>query len=300
MAFALKAQHLKPFYKNKKWGFKVEEKVIIVPQYDTVFSFDKTGQIALVAVKNDFNTFVNPLTGEQEVGFDYSYITIGNKKMKFLAEYFPDSMDVFLDQQELKFNYLDSSDYVKILFQNKLYLCSKKGHQLSKGFDNILQPKMNGFFETENYIEADKKVIRIKGLIDSTGLEVVKCKYKAITINKEDSSIYCCSAVYNNTLNDDVYDFKGKLIYSNKKHIEFFSKKMIVLKSYEPKEEFIVENTHTMDTYTLEGNQVYYLKNNKLLLVNKDSWYIVDLLTKKRQKVNKDDYFFNLNYIIEH
>ncbi|MGZ8538472.1 MAG: hypothetical protein ACXWV9_09440, partial [Flavisolibacter sp.] len=235
------AQTILPFYENQKWGYQEKNKIIIASEYDTAFAFDKTNRVALVANKNELNKIVNPLTGEEEIAFDYFYIDRKNNRIKLLAEHFPDSMYVFPDQQELQTNYLDSSNYFKILFQNKLYLFSKKGVQLSNGYDNITRAKKSGFFETENNSEIDKKIIRMKGLIDSTGLELVKCRYNEVVINAEDSVIYCCSAIYNTKSNDDVYDYKGKMIYTNKKHIEFSSETIHVLKTYEPEETFIVE-----------------------------------------------------------
>lgn len=296
---ALKAQLIKPFNENKKWGYKIGEKVIITPQYDTVFSFDKTNQIALVSNKNEFNKEVNLLTGEEEYVFDYFFINPKNNKVKLQVEHFPDSMFTFGNQQELQFNYLDSSNYFKILFQNKLYLVSKTGKQLSSGFDNIIETKAKGYFETEKYSEFNKEIIRTKGLVDSTGLEVVKCKFHSVSINTEDSTIYCCSAVYNSRLNDDVYNYKGKLIYSNKNHIEFSSKIIHVLKQYEPNETFVIENSITKNSFDIDGNLFVYLKKNKALIINKDNWYIIDILTKKRQKVDKEEYFKNLYQMID-
>lgn len=299
LSFIIKAQQLKPFVENNKWGYKKEQKTIITAQYDTAFIFDKTNQIALVANKNEFNKSVNPLTGEEELEFDYFYINVNNHKIKLLAEHFPDSMFTFPNQQELQNNYQDSSNYFKILFQNKLYLFSKKGKQLSLGFDNITETNAKGYFETETYAEFEKKILRIKGLVDSTGFEVVKCKYNQVSIYKEDSTIYCCSAVYNNKFNDDVFNYKGKLIYTNPNHIAFSSKTMHVMKLYVPKEHFIIENDITKETYTIDGEYFYYLNHNKALLVNKDNWHVFDLKTRKKQKVDKELYFLNLFKIIE-
>ena len=289
-----------PYTQNLKWGYKSLDKVIIDAKYDTAFAFDKTSQIALVANKNEFNKSVNPLTGEEEIGFDYFYINSLNQKIKLVAEHFPDSMFTLPDQQELQNNYQDSSLYFKILFQGKLYLFSKKGIQLSSGFDNIIETKAKGYFETENNVLFEKKMLRIKGLIDSTGFEVVKCKYNEVSINKEDSSIYCCSAVYNNKLNDDVYNYKGKIVYTHPKHIAFSSKTIHVMKSYIPKEEYIVENSISGETYFLDGENFYYLKKNKALLINKDNWYVIDLISRKKQKVDKEEYFYNLFTISQH
>lgn len=289
----LVSQSIIPFKENSKWGYKKDSKVVIIPEYDTAFAFDKTGQIALVANKNKFNKEVNPISGEEEYNYDYSYIDYKNNKLKIQAEHFPDSMFIFSQQQELHLSYRDSSNYFKILFQGKLYLLNKSGKQLSSGFDNITETKAKGYFETENYSKFEKKVVRIKGLIDSTGFQVVKCKYHSININKEDSSIYCCSAVFNAKLNDDVFNYKGKLIYSSLKHIEFSSKTLHIIKSYSPREEFIVENTKTGETYYLDGESIRYLKNNKAALIKNNNLYVIDLLTQKKQKLDKETYLYS-------
>jgi hypothetical protein len=290
----LVSQTIVPFAQNGKWGFKQKENVIIKPQYDTVFAFDKTNKIALVGAKNKINTIVNPLTGEETETVDYFYITPNNTKIKLLAENFPDSVFTFGEQQELLSNYLDSTNYFKILFQKKIYLFSKYGKQLSLGYDNITKAKASNFFETENYSENNHAIIRTKGLVDTAGLVIVNCKYKDVTFNRDDSIIYCCSAVFNTKLNDDVYNYKGKLIYSSKKHIEFASKKCYVLKSYSPNETYFIENTQTKETVEFEGDDFFYLQNNKGLFIIKDNWFLMDLNTTKKQKVNKESYFFNV------
>ncbi len=155
------------------------------------------------------------------------------------------------------------------------------------------------FYIVENTTEVEKLIVRIKGLVNNEGKLIVKCKYAAIDINTEDSSVYCCSAVYNNKLNDDVYDTKGKLIYTNRNHIEFSSKTLHVCKTYEPREMILVENSATKDMYDLDGSNFIYMRQNKALVINKDSWYVVDLLSRKKQKVDREDYFLNLMKIVE-
>ncbi|MES2761601.1 MAG: hypothetical protein V4677_05320 [Bacteroidota bacterium] len=280
---------------NQKWGYKNAQKIMIAPEYDTAFNFDKSNRVAMVANKNQLNKEVNPITGEEEYTYDYYFIDQKNNKIKLLAEHFPDSMYTFSNQQELQFNYRDSSNYFKILFQGKVYLLSKKSKQLSKGFDNITETKAKGYFETENYSEFEKKIVRIKGLIDSTGFQVVKCKYHTVKINKEDSSVYCCSAVFDAKLNDDVFNYKGKLIYSSQKHIEFSSKTLHIIKSYTPREEYIIDNELTGKTYYLDGEHIFYLKKNKAVIINKNNWYLIDLLTQKKQKLDKEIYSFMVN-----
>lgn len=286
-------------YSNQKWGFENSSQTIIKPQYDTAFSFDRTAQIALVGNKNEFNKQVNPLTGEEESTYNYFYINPKNEKIKLVDENFPDTMFTFPSQQELSFEYLSKSNFFKILFQNKVYLFHKNGKQLSAGFDDVYPSKSSLFYFTENYSEADHKPVRILGLIDSCGKTIAKNKYHEITINMEDSVIYCCSAVFSNKLSDDVYDFKGKLFYTNKKHIAFSSKNIHVLKTYEPKESYIIENDITKKNYTIEGEEFLYLKNNKALIKQTNDLILLDLLTGKEKKVNPEKFYEAINFLLE-
>jgi hypothetical protein len=292
---SLISQALVPYTENQKWGYKQGQKSVIPAQYDTAFAFDKTSRIAMVANKSKSNKDVNPITGEEAYTYDYHFIDIQNRKVKLLTERVPDSVSVFSNQQELQYNYTDSSGCFKILFQSKVYLVSKNGKQLSRGFDNITETKAKGYFEVENSAKGEKTIERVKGLLDSTGFQVVKCKYHSVKINREDSSVYCCSAVFDAKLNDDVFNYKGKLIYSSQKHIEFASKTLHIIKSYTPREEFIIDNALTGVMYYLDGKHIFYLKKNKAVLITKDNWYLIDLLTQKKQKLDKAVYSFMVN-----
>lgn len=294
------AQELKPVYVNNKWGYlNAKGETVIKAEYDSAYNFDSTTQIALVANKSEFNKTINPITGEEQQDFDYYFINSKNQKLKLKDENFPDSVSVFPNQQELNLNYLDSSSVFKILFQNKVFLFSKKGKQLSSGFDNVSVSLDQHLYFTENFIEVEKAPARIKGLINDEGQTIVKTKYHEIKINPEDSVVYCCSAVYSNKSNDDVFNFSGKLIYTNKKHIEFSSKHIHVMKSYEPVENYIVENDLTKKSYTIDGEEFMYLKQNKALIIHSGNWIMVDLPSGKEKKISKEKFFQNLNTLIE-
>jgi hypothetical protein len=288
------SQGLIPFSENQKWGFKKGNAIIIKAEFDTVFPFDKTQKIALVGKKNEFNKSINPLTGEEEYPLDYFYITSKNKIITILPTNFPDSVFTFPQQQELSTNYLDSSSVFKILFQNNVYLMSKQGMQLTDGYDNIYPYNHTSFFVLEKYTLVDGETIRIQGLVNSIGKTIISCKYKHITLNEEDSSIYCCSAVYNNRLNDDVYDYSGKLIYVNKKHIEFSSKKTHVYKIYEPNDIYVIENDNSKSNFRIGGEKFKYINNNKAIIKHGEDLFLIDLLSGKKTKVDKALYLFNL------
>lgn len=294
----LVSQNIIPFCENKKWGYQLAGNIIIKPQYDTAFSFDKTNRIALVANKNEASKAINPLTGEENVIYDYSYINYNNTKIKLLSHRFPDSVFVLPNQQELQLSYLDSSSFFKILFNHQIYLYHKSGKQLTLGYDNIVNSQTNCFFETENVIQVFGKTYRLKGLIDTLGVDIIKCKYHQIVINNEDSVMYCCSSVYNTKSNDDVFNYKGQLIYTNKKHIVFSSKQTHIMKEFEPKELYVIENEPLNLPQIITGEELVYLKNNKALVINKNDWFLLDIVTQKKQKVDKELYFYNLITII--
>ncbi len=289
------SQKITAFRADKKWGYKEGETIIIPPSYDTAFAFDKSNRLALVANKNAFNTSVNPLTGEELPVYDYSFINKKNEKLKLLPNQFPDSLSEFPFQEELQFNYLDTGMVFKVLFQNKIYLFNKKGKQLSTGFDNIYSSNLQSYFFTEEYLKVDTQMVRIKGLIRDNGEIIIKNSYERIIINPEDSAVYCCSSGYMNRVNDDVYDLTGKIIYSSIDHINYSSKTIHVTKSYKNIEQIFVENDVTKQMFSMPAEDFYYLKNNKGLIVSKNTWYFMDLLTGKKQKVNKDDYYHILN-----
>jgi hypothetical protein len=254
--------------------------------------FDKTNRVALVGDENPYIKITNPLTGVEELSLDYFFINESNNKIKIKSRKFPDSIYVFPNQEELQLNYLDSSDFFKVLFH-------KNGKQLSFGFDNIYQTELKSFFETENYVEVFKKNFRSKGLIDTLGNEIINCKYNKISFNKEDSVIYCCSAVFNSKSNDDVFDYTGHLLYTNAKHITFSSRHTHIMKEYEPKELYIIENDGSNKLQIVFGDEMVYLKDNNVLLINKNDWYLLDIVTLKKQKIDKESYFYNLFNLIK-
>ncbi len=284
------SQGLIPVLKNNKWGYQFNHQIIIEPQYDTAFAFDATNQIAMVANIDYSKKEINPLTGEEVAVYNYYFITPQNKKIKIKTNIASDSIYEFQFQQELHKNYLNSGKYFKILFQNKAYLCLKSGKQVSKGYNNIAETKHSGFFETEGFVDYGNQSEKVKGLIDSTGFEIAECKYHKIVNNITDSVVYCCSAIFNKKLNDVVLDYKAKLLYSSIKHIEYATKTMRVLQSFQPREEFILENTARTDLFYMEGQHFYYLKDNLALVINGKSWLIYNLQTRKTQKTDSKFY----------
>lgn len=237
--------------------------------------------------RNTAHMAINPLTGQESPQMDYYFIDRNNRRISLKTEAGKDSISVFPEQQELALNYQNALPVFKVLFHKKVWLFTKTGRQLSEGFDDLFPAGTDGFYITETYHEWDKEVVRLKGLVDQQGQTIVKYIKKHVHINAEDSLVYTCSAAYNRRLSDEVFDYRGKLVYSNQNHIEFASKQVYVYKLYDPKEVFVFGNQAGKDLYSIEGERFYYLKQKKALVVNKDTWLLVNLQTGKKQKINK-------------
>lgn len=288
MAICLSGQVPELYRTGNKWGYRLRGEVLITPQYDTAFPFDRTGRIAMAGIRSAARTEVNPLTGEERPLMEYSFINRDNARLSLKLLPSPDSVSLFPSQQELSLGYLSASPVFKVLYGQKVWLFNKQGKQLSAGFDDIYPAGAeNRFFITETYSEWDKEVVRVKGLIDTSGRTIVSCEKKHIRINTEDSVVYACSAIFNRRLSDEVFDYKGTLVYSNKHHIEFAAKGLYVYTLYEPKEAFVVAG-NSKDLYSIEGQHFCNLKHKKALIVDRDSWLLVNLQTGKKQKVNKE------------
>ncbi len=293
--FLIEAQNYVPFKNNNKWGFKINDKVIIEPQYDTVFNFNNSNKIALVANIGFFEKVVNPLTGAEELSYQYYFVNGNNEKLKLKVENYPDSVSTLGFQYEFQNQYLDSSNFFKVLFDEKVYLVSKNGKQISKGYDNITKSSFLNLFLVENNILVDNKMVKKIGVIDTTGKLIVKCNYKHVVFN--DSIIYCCSAINRAKQKDEVFDLNGRQLYASENHIEYASKNCVVTHQFEPKEWFTIINTKADKQKNVEGNLMYKLDLTKALIVGDKDWYIINLTTLESKKVDKRKYYKLLMFL---
>lgn len=296
VALGLSAQRPELYRAGKHWGYQRHGEICIQPQYDTAFAFDATGTWAMVGQLQAGRKVTDQLTGEEQPVITYYFIKPDQTKLK-LGLSPSDSVSGFPPQQELTGNYLLGNSVFKVLYDQKVWLFTRDGHQLSSGYDNIYPADSAGqFYITEHCSTWDQEIVHVKGLIDRTGKLIVPCEKKHISINNADSLIYTCSTVFNRRLADEVFDFGGRLVYANKNHIEFAAKGAYVYKIYEPKEMFIVNNG-AKDLYGIEGKKFSHLGNNKALVAGADTWLVINLQTGKKQKVSQDAFLafaFNL------
>jgi hypothetical protein len=202
-------------------------------------------------------------------------------------------------QQEFHLKYRDNNPIVHVLFQDKVYLFSKNGKQLTHGFDNIyFQEKLKGFV-LENIIEKSGKQYVLKGLYNDESDISIPSKYKTIELNLTDSLYFCCSAVFDNSKNDDVYNYKGKQIAYSPEHIEFASKNCLITKLYQPKTEFLINDKKQNKNYSIEGDELIPLKNNHCLIIAKNNYTLINLNNHKRSKVNESEIYNIIFALIE-
>jgi hypothetical protein len=288
--FNTDAQQLIPYCENNKWGYKQDSEVKIKAEYDSAFPFTGENSLAMVCIKNKSKTFPNQGSINENVQFDCFYINSLNQKFKIKDNRFTDSVFIFDNQVNIEKQYLKAGSCFKLIYKNKAFLISKSGKQLTNGFDNISKCCFSAFYMVENNLEFEGKVINLKGLIDTLGNKIIDTKYKQIKFDIEDSSIYCCIAILSNKQNDDVYDFNGALIYSNKKHIAFSSKNIHIMNVYEPKQGYLIESLKPKFSKIIEGTYFNYLGKNVAFMIDNDNWYLLNISSFEKQKINKKSF----------
>jgi hypothetical protein len=284
LAHACAAQVITSFSQDGKWGFKLDEKVIIEPQYDTTFGFDIKHKIALVANLNSKKNFINPLTKEIKKVYDYFYIGPDNKKIN-LTTADKKVVNEFVNQQKLQKEYLMNTDFFKINYEGKIYLFDKSGRQVtSNGFDNIYFTKCPVFFITET---KDKSGQTYLGLIDEHERQIVPSTYSKISINMYDSLIICCTAGIKFNGSDDVYNYKGVRVSNSTRHIDYAYKDFTVYKLYEPQISFIIYDNLNKKEKSLQAEAMYYLKDENLVMKQGDNFYFYNFKTDKKTPFDK-------------
>lgn len=271
---------------------------MILPQYDTAFAFDLSNRIALVANKNQSYKNINPITGLEENAFDYFFIDQNNQRLKLKEGEATSPRDQFEFQQELHLNYLNNNDEFKVMYNSKVYLFSKEGKQLSFGYDNIEHTSLKDLFIVESIITQLNKTERVYGVISKNKGEVLKPKFHNIIINTDDSLIIACNAIFNYSLADEVYDLKGKLLYPNKNHIEYASKKIKVLKVFEPEVYFELIQDGSQKKIEVAGEEFKLSGNNKAVIVDKEKLILVDLNSFKMKTFSKEKLLDNFNKLM--
>lgn len=278
------AQSISNFKQSNKWGFKKGETIIIEPQYDTAFGFDQTGKVCLVGNINPAKRSINPLTKEIKIEYTYFYINPKNEKIYIKRSNTDSTFEVSVSKHTPAY-YLNNNTAFAAFVGGKKYLVSKKGNTITNtAYDNIVFTKVPNFYITET--KEPKNNQTYVGLIDETGNYVIQQAYSKISINTNDSLIYCCTAGIKFNGSDDVFNYKGAKVHSSARHIQCTGKKHAVYKLYESETAFVVFDIETGKEKPLKAEWVYYLKNEALVILDGD-WYFYDMKTDKRFPIDK-------------
>jgi hypothetical protein len=272
------SQVISAFKTQGKWGFKKGENVIIEPQYDSIFGFDKTAQVCLVGNIDPKKRSVNSLTREVRIVYTFKYINPDNDRLYFRS---PNAIDSSSEATPSKYSgslYQSANGLMIACVSGKKVLATKKGVQISDSYDNISFTKIPDLYAFERS--------SAWGLINKTGKELIPPTYSKISFNIFDSLIYCCTAGSKYNGSDDIYNYKGEKIHSSNKHIQCASKSYVIYRLYASENSFIVFDVKENKERSLKAEYVYYLKDNKVALLD-DDWFFYDLKTDKRTPIDK-------------
>lgn len=273
------SQTISAFKTGNKWGFKKGQSVIIEPQYDSVFGFDETNQICLIGNIDPLKRSVNSLTKQVRIGYTFNYINSKNQKFYFKPQSGLDSVSSIDVTKQSGSLYLGNSDLFIAAFSGKKMLWSKKGKQVSSvKHDNINFTKVPGLYTFEEST--------VWGLMDESGKPLIGPTYSKISINVYDSVIYCCTAGSRFNGMDDVYNYKGEKIHTSGKHIQSAGKNYVIYRLYDSENAFIIHDLKTNTEKNLKADFVYYLRDNKMVILA-DDWFFYDLKTEKKAPMDK-------------
>lgn len=279
----LYAQNISSFKQNKKWGFKKGESIVIEPQYDTTFGFDQNSEIALVGNINPNKKTINPLTKEIKFEWNYFYITHKNEKIYIKKSETDSTSDITVIKQTQQLYTHDKNAFAATV-NGKKYLISKKGKTiLTLAFDNIGFTKVPGFYTVEN---KDPKTGQILiGLVNDKGEFIIQQQYSKISINSLDSVIFCCTAGIKFNGSDDAYNYRGTKLHTSAKHIHAMGRNFAIYRLFESENSYVVHDLNSGKEKTLKVEWLYYLKNDRLLILDGE-WFFYDLKTDKRFPVD--------------
>lgn len=279
------SQSISAFKSENKWGFKQDSKVVIEPQYDTVFGFDPSNKICLVGKTSPFKRSINSLTKEVRKEYIYNYITPSNKKIYARISDSKDSVCDFSITKVTMNKYLNDKNYFIVNYNGKELILNKNGRQITElGFDNISFSKVDSFFITETRDTKSANVFL--GVINAKGKQIIPPTYSKISFNIYDTLIFCCTAGIRFNGSDDVYNYKGEKLHSHTKHIQCATKKYTIFRLFESENSYAIFDNKTLKEKPMKAEYVYYLNNDNIVLLDGD-WFFYNLATEKKIPIDK-------------
>lgn len=265
-----------------KWGIKEDKKEVIPAVYDTIFNFDESGKVCLACFKVK-KAPANKIIKTAGYTFQCNYLSKANKRLQIKTED-NDTCTVFELTKKTLEQYNDNGQAFTVMVNGKKYLVDKNFTQLTfKPYFDVRPSLDPQFYLVE--IKEDNEVV-YAGLIDRHEKEIIPHQFSMVKINPVDSLIYGCRAGLVENYYDDIFDFTGNKIESYHKHIELPTKHFVVLKLFEPRENFVIYNTKTKQELPLKADEVHFYEQDQLLIRLKSDWYVYDLQTNTKKEKN--------------
>lgn len=284
-ALSLFSQTL-PYRENGKWGIKQTEGdlVIIRPVYDTIFSFDSTGQVCLACYKTkaaSANKFVKVTT----TTYACNYLNKKNERL-VIRNTKNDTFSVFSLSKSVLKAYNNNQPYFTVSVKGKKNLVYKNFQQITfKGYHEVAYANDKKFFQTSVINEGD---IVLAGLANEREEDIIPHQYSTVKINTNDSLIVACSAGVRFNAEDEVFDYSGKKITGTIRHIDMATKHFLIHKIFEPREYYVFYNLTTKEEKIVNADEIKFYDHDLILIHQKNDWYIYNLNTNTKTKDNHE------------
>jgi hypothetical protein len=271
------------FKEGLKWGIKENEKIIINPQYDTVFNFDASGKTCIACYKNmsaSSNKFIKTLSKT----YTCNYL---NKNLTHLSVKtdLNDTCSTFILGKHTIKQFTENETFFVVSVKNKKYLVDRNFNQYTfKGYHEIVFCTEPTYLITK--ITPDGNSI-YSGLINLKEELIVPHQYTDITLNTKDSLIVACSAGLKATTEDDVFDYSGKKIGTYNRHVELATKNFVIHKLFEPTERYMIYNVTTKDEKEFYATEAELFSQNELLIRIKSSWFLYNMANGEKTPYKK-------------
>jgi hypothetical protein len=266
-------------FREKKWGIRSPEGVIISAVYDTIFNFEPEGKVCLACFRvkgASGNKFFKVTT----VNYSCTYL---NKKSQMLTvkNDVGDTTSVFSLGKSMVKNMNDSSHYFTVSQKGKKHFLTKDFEQLTfKGYYDVMLSKVPGFYLAWQMNEVETVFC---GLIDKEEHVVVPFLYSDIRVNSIDSLIMACSAGVRESADDDIYDFSGKKAASYHRHVELATREFIIHKLVAVKDDYIIYDLAKAEEKPLHAEEVQPFSSHEILVRIKHEWYLYDMKTGQKK-----------------
>ncbi|MBX3163319.1 MAG: hypothetical protein KF900_02470 [Bacteroidetes bacterium] len=264
---------------NNKWGIKENERIIIPAVYDTLFNFDKEGNVCLACYRIKTTTTRNAMTITKTNHY-CRYLNKNNNCLVIHINNNTDTCSVFQLSKNSVELYNDTFPFFAVSAKHKKYMVDKNFKQLTfVPYHNIYASSDKNFYVAEEKNEGD---VVLTGLINTEEKQIIPFNYSGLTFNTADSLIIACSGSVRAKANDDIYNYKGEKIATYKTHVDMATKNFVIHKLYEPKQHYIIYNLQNDVRKQLDSDDLKLFRNDTVLIKQKNDWFFYNIHTYQK------------------